>query len=246
MSYYGSTEPQQTQAPSGLCPEGEYQGVYIKHTCTASAQKGTPCIEVDFDVQGHIKTVQMYITEATLTGMTGDQLAHLGCSGEYPDVTFNPPEVVSLYVKHEEYKGRWRERWNVSLPRAASEGSATAAARAMKLWAARRGAQPAPTGRPVTPTIAAPSPKPPALRAAVAPPPPAAPAPPPPAPKHDLAAVIDANSAYAAIAHVDPDGTKFWAAVAAARDGSEGTPQEIATKLTPAEWQRIVTEIHPF
>lgn len=242
MSYYGSTDQQQTQPPAGLCPEGEYQGTFLSHKCTASAQKGTPCIEVDFDVQGHIKTVQLWITEGSLSGMTGDQLAHLGCSGEYPDVTFNPPNPVALYVKHEEYKGRWRERWNVSLPRAASEGSTTAAARAMKLWAARRSAQPAPTGRPITPTIAAPSPRP----AAAPPPPKAAPPPPPAAPAFDIATVVDANSAYAAIASVDPDGSKFWAAVAAARDGSEGTPQEIAAKLTPAEWQALVQSVHPF
>lgn len=240
MSY--DTPQTDTQAPAGLCPEGEYQGVFLSHKCTASALKGTPCIEVDFDVQGHIKQVQMWITEGGLAGMTGDQLAHLGCEGVYPDVAFNPPNPVTLYCKHEEYKGRMRERWNVSLPRAANDNASAAAARAMKLWAARRGVQPAPTGRPTVPAITAPAP-----RAAVSPPPPKAPAPPPPPPKvADAAPVTDVNSAWAAVSSVDPDGTKLWAAITAARDGSEGTPQEIAAKLTPAEWEAIVTSINPF
>jgi len=215
---------------AGLWPPGDYIGRYVRHTCLPSALQGTPGIQIHFDVAGTGQEAQVdcWITEATLASLTGEQLAAIGWNGRYgPECSFGPPESVKLYVRHETYKNKLRERWAISTIREASATTSQAANRACQLWRARRAAPtPVPATRPQAPPPARPAP-------------PIQPAPPNPEP---IASTMDAAwSAWVAAGREKAD--EFWTAIEAVRPG--GT----AETLTADEWARVAqlaTDETPF
>lgn len=256
----GEYDPAAEQQQAGGGPEspwgeGNYTGVYVRHEPFASAVQGTPGLRVFFQIGDREVAVEMYLTPATLGGMTGDQLEVLGWDGEYPEAGLNPPEAVGLWMKKDLYKNKWRDRWNVSTGgKEATPESLAAVARACQLWKARK-SQPAPVpaGKPSVPKAPAkPAP------AAATPPPRKAPAPaggppprkaaPPAEPPADpkkaaydaaVAAAHDSETAWAAwVAAGCEDGDAFWSHAATVGDDPD--------KFTKKQWQKVASGAPPF
>lgn len=232
MTYATLDEQGDQGAAPALWAEGNYTGKYVRHTTAASGVQGTPGIQVYFDIDGHEKVVEMWITPATLDGMTGDQLAALNWNGEYPNVEFDPPESVGLWMKHDTYKNKTRERWNISTFKAASPEKVQSLSRACDVWKAKR------TAAPAAP-LAAPKPPP------KAPPKPAGKAPPPPAKKPDPIPRTATNQEEAwqvwLDAKADKDGgAAFWNTVQTICGHQD------AERVTEEEWGLIAGNAPPF
>ena len=213
----------------GLWPEGTYRGKYIEHVCAASNTKGTPGIQITFEVDGKRVTVDCWITGATLAGMTGDQLAVLNWNGEYdgPDTKceFNPPEVVRLWMKHDTFKGKTRERWNISAN--AKPVTPEKLASVSNACAAWKGSRPPPANGETAPPKAPP-------RASTK-------APPPPPKKTEKPSATNQDEAWALwVTTGNDDGEKFWAAV------DKIAPGKDPADVTPEEWSKVVEVVLPF
>ena len=98
---------------SGMWPEGNYTGKYLRFECGASMLKATNYIRIFFDVQGRHVESTVWITDANFD-YADKQLRVCGWNLQYPDVDFDPPELVPLYMKHGEYKGKPKEEWRIS------------------------------------------------------------------------------------------------------------------------------------
>lgn len=226
---------------SALWPEGNYTGTFLRSNITASAQKGTPGIQLYFQVEGKQVCVECWLTEATLAGMTGDQLRLMGWNGEYTEgAEFAPPDPVPLWMKHDTYKGAVRERWNISAKAAASPAAVASLDRARLLWKAKAAAPaPVPAAAPkAPPRAAAPTPAKPAPAAKAPAPPPRPKAPKKPEPKPEVAPayepkpVTTLEQAWEHWVSVDcDDADAFWKAVETVKPGSED--------LSAAEWQAV-------
>lgn len=234
---YQSGEPayqtaEEAAGTSGLWPEGNYTGKYLRHTTNASAVQGTPGIQVYFEVNEQERCVEMWVTPATLDGMTGDQLAALNWNGEYPNVEFDPPAEVGLWMKHDTYKNKTRERWNIStVSKAAAPEKLQSLSRACDVWKAKR------TSAPAAPAAA---PKPPPK----SPPKPAGKAPPPPK-KPDPIPRTATNQEEAwqvwLDAKADKDGgAAFWETVKSVCGHQD------AERVTEEEWGLIAGNAPPF
>lgn len=232
-----------TEPASELWPEGNYEGTYVSHSCAPSQTKGTPGIAITFQVRDDKQvTVDCWITEATLAGMTGDQLAAMGWNGDYTKAEFDPPAVCKLYMKHDTYKGKTRERWNISAnAKPITPAALQSVSRACDLWKARRaGSTPVPAAPPKAPPPAKPKP-------AAGGPPPRAPAKAPPKPagtpakpkEERLASTQDEAWDFWVNAGCD-DGEKFWKAV------EEIAPGKDPATLTAAEWSKVAAFDIPF
>lgn len=89
---------------------GNYVGKPISGRYTESKQKGTPSVEVTFDVMGHKKVIHFYLSEkAEERSML--LLKELGFNNNWEAMAFSDVEV-ELQCKHEEYNGKPQERWN--------------------------------------------------------------------------------------------------------------------------------------
>lgn len=225
MTYAPPSEAGNSAA--GLLPEGNYRGKYTGHQCTASVAKGTPGIMIDFDIgEGKSVRVECWLSEATLGGMTGDQLRSLGWNGEYgPECRFEPPETVSLYMKHDTYKEKVRERWNISVQGKANESALAGLSRACQLWKARGAAQaPVPASAPKPPSRNGPAKAPPAMTK-------------PPAKKRRASSEDEAWAWWvkpeAGFKDETEAGEQFWLAV------EEVAPGKGGKELTADEWDAV-------
>lgn len=217
-----------------LWPEGSYTGVFQRHQTTASGAKGTPGIQIFFGVNEREVQVDCWITEATLAGMTGDQLAAIGWNGSYSDCEFDPPAQVPLYMKHDTYKGKTRERWNISTQaKAATPAVVQAVDRACLVWKSKRATPPpAPGGRPLPPPAAPPRAAAPAKAPAAPPKPPA----PPKAPKAKPAGPGTMDEAWAVWVECKcEDGTLFYGAIERVAGHAD------TDKLTAAQWSEVAS-----
>ncbi len=217
-----------------LWPPGNYEGTLLRYECGASAAKGTNYIRLWFEVGGAEKAVDVWITEASMQ-MATERLAKVGWDGQYPECGFAAMgKTVSLYMRHDTYRGRTRERWDIS-----TMESRPANDDVMSRFAARfRATQAAPAAVPGTPPKA--PPKPPAV------PVPAAPARPvaaPPRTAKKAEAVHTQDTAWAAWVQVfgeKCDAESFWRAV----DDVRGhTPVE---SMTAEQWDRVAGACLPF
>lgn len=211
-----------------MWPEGNYKGVYLGYEF-GTANSGTPFIEYRFDIDGkRVITVTDYLTPNNKKYVE-ERMAVLGVSGTYPNLSFAPSGPVPLWMKHEEYKGKVRERWSIST-------------------AARKPPNPSAIADFFGVSVAAP---------AIAPPPRPTPTPPPrptgparplsPADKAAeedrvrLDAAKDLNSAWAvwvARGYNDDDGTARFRKEIDDRGGEKA--------LTPEQWRAVAESCPPF
>lgn len=251
MSYDQYGAPPAPAPPVDLWPAGNYEAVYIGHECKASQVQGTPGIHITFWAAGKKEVVvECWVSEKTLAGMTGDQLAEIGWNGEYgPNCEFamTPETIVPLYMQHDTYKGKTRERWNISTHKASSPQAEAALTRACQDWKAKRAAAvkaaPAPAPRASAPPparAAAPSlvkpALPPARTAPSAPPPRRTPAGPPMQSTHQ-----EAWDAWAADGKRSTDSDGFWGLI----DQVLGAGRDTGS-ITPSEWAKIRDAVPPF
>jgi len=242
----GAAQP----AQSALYPEGQYVGSLLRSELVTSQIKGTPGMRLYFRVDNREVQVDLWITEGGAQ-IALDQLAALGWNGDYEHAEFANGENAPLYVRHESYKGKVRERWNISNferrpPPPPTDSSLVRFAARYKQHAAPPPAPPA--GAPSVPRPAPQSPgRPaPAVRAPARP----APKPVPSAATTELdrykqmvAAARDVDSAWAvweAAGFNDSNAAEFWENVE--RIGGTTDPAQI-----PAEkWQMIAGAAPPF
>ena len=219
--------PEQQPAPEGQFQDGNYVGEYIQHICDASAVKGTPRIQIWFRVQGAEVPVDCWMTEATLDGITGDQLAAVGWNGEYgPKCEFDPPGPTALYLRHETYKDKARPRWNISTASKASDATMSSTQRACQLWKQRQG-KPAP--------VPATAPKPPAR--------PSVPARPAPAPTASKPLASDLGEAWDVWAKAgrDGDNAQFYEAI----DDVAAKTSKTEAEFSSVEWSMVADKGRP-
>lgn len=87
----------------------EYRGKPVSGRYTESKNKGTPGMEVCFDIQGHKKYITFWLTEKA-EDRTLRLLGDLKFNGDFENPAFGDIEV-KLSCKHEEYNGKPQERW---------------------------------------------------------------------------------------------------------------------------------------
>lgn len=105
---------------SDLMPEGQYQGDVIGAEF-GQTSNGNLQMAVKFNIaEGVNRTVYLTMNENTMgTNDEGkpricqSQLDALGYNGDDPP-TFANPNGVQLYMKHDEWNGKRKEKWNVS------------------------------------------------------------------------------------------------------------------------------------
>ena len=99
---------------SELFSEGDYEGTVDGGVYKESAQKGTPFMEVMFDIQGHKRPVAFYLSEKAEASSL-ERLRALGWNGEFEDAKFLNPGPHRLTCKHEPgYKdqSKLQEKWS--------------------------------------------------------------------------------------------------------------------------------------
>lgn len=128
---------------------GPYEGDLVGATCSASSQKGTPCIVLTFDIGGHKKDVTLWLSDAAIDN-TEKKLIGLGWNLDYEKPTFTKSKGIALKLDYEEYKGKPKERWELGFVMAAAPTDVLKrlSARARSVHGASR---PAPAGKPVPP-----------------------------------------------------------------------------------------------
>jgi len=87
----------------------DYRGKPVSGRYTESKNKGTPGMEVCFEISGHKKHITFWLTEKS-EERTMLLLKDLGFNGDFENPKFADIEV-SLQCKHEEYNGKMQERW---------------------------------------------------------------------------------------------------------------------------------------
>lgn len=231
MTYGNSWAPDSVEGgsvDSGLWPSGNYTGNLLRHECGASAVKGTNYIRLWFAVNGVEKPVDIWITEAAAT-MAMDRLAKVGWNGEWPECEFSICEGIALYMKHEVYKGKTKERWDISTFESKPVDGSAMARFAQRFKASNSRPAPAPSAPPSAP------PRPAQKSAAPS-------APPRPAAK---AAAVEYNQDSAWAAWAEELGDKcdagaFWAAVDRVRGERE------VEQMTAKDWADVVAACPPF
>lgn len=171
----------------------QYRGKPISGRYTESKNKGTPGVEVTFDVMGHKKSITMYLSEKA-EERTMKLLADLGFNGDFENMAFKDAEV-ELSCKHEEYNGKVYEKWNYwGEQQAAPIDISKAKSLTARFKSVAGPAVPKPMTPPVMPKAPAPSMAPPPAPVAKGPPP-RVPVKPPESPAQMLA--TDEASAWA-------------------------------------------------
>lgn len=227
----------------GLWPEGNYEGTYLRHEFGASSSKGTEYLRIWFDVQGAEKAVDLWLTDGCFV-MNQKRLSALGYRGVWPDIEFSA-SPVGLYVKHEMYKGRIRERWDISTLAAKSPDQSVMARYFARLQNAMAQQPPTPAAPPAPPPRGVPA------KAAAKPSAASAPARPSAAPPRPAAApaakeaavVTDQDSAWAAWVEElgdKCDAAAFWSAVDAQRGNRE------VEEMTAKDWAEVAAACPPF
>lgn len=136
-------------------PEGQYQGNVVKAEW-GSTSSGNPQIVVNFSLaEGVSRTVYIVVNDKTMgyneegkPRISQQALNTLGWNGDDPP-TFQNTEGVPLWMKHDEWQGKVKEKWQVS---GGSFGGAKPAqdviSRVQSQWRATNGAAPTPTKTP--------------------------------------------------------------------------------------------------
>lgn len=119
-----------------LLQPGNYFGRLVKWGTGTSKEKGTPYIFLDFDVthfaennewtdissQSSVsparRTINLYLSDNAWP-FTKEKLERLGFNGSFDDESMDfgdEPKTkgVELYVKHDEYDGKTREKWDLT------------------------------------------------------------------------------------------------------------------------------------
>ncbi len=109
----GSGGAGQSPGQGVFYPEGQYVGRLLRSELVTSQIKGTPGIRLYFQVDEREVSVDVWITENSAQ-IAIDTLESLGWNGSYESAEFSKGQGVALYLKHETYKGKSRERWNIS------------------------------------------------------------------------------------------------------------------------------------
>ena len=205
-----------------LWEEGEYEAQPLSVMYRESSLNKTPYMEVSFKVGGQIKTVNLWLSEKAESG-TLEKLKTLGFNGDF----FESPAVdttitVMLSMKHEEYKGSWKESWTYWGSRSAPIDRARAASLAAKFRQVNGGVAPKPA---------------PAKPAAQKPAPPARPTPAANPASSSETIASNANEAWAVWCDHRPEAERDddWTAII--KQYGDKTGDE--TKITPAEWNQI-------
>lgn len=212
-----------------LWEEGEYEAQPVSLCYKESAAKGTPYMEVSFNVDKQIKTVNLWLTEAAQSS-TLNKLKALGFNGDfYESPAVDTTLKVTITCKHEEYNGKWKESWSYW----GSRSSPIDKAKAAQLSAMYR----AVGGTVSKPAPKAPAPAP-APKAPAAAPAPARPTPKPPAPAPSEEIVAsNANEAWDYWCKNHPEEARDEAWVNTIRQFGDKTGDE--SKVTPKEWNDI-------
>jgi len=199
------------------------EGVYIGDltgAVTSQTSTGTTQMVIDFDVSGHKKQVYLYCSEKAWP-FTEEKLIQLGFNGDFDNPVFTKGEKVELYMKLEEYQGKFQQKWSIARGIAKADTSIT------KTLSARFKAS---TGTPPPKPAGAP-PAPPAAKG----PPPTTPKGPPPKPP---AKVWDKDAAWEAFekVHQGADQAEQWQKAIDAVAADAGRVEE---DFTSADWEAV-------
>lgn len=131
----------------------EWEGV-PKSIRYGETTKGTPYMEVTFNVDGHSKTAKFWMTERSIDS-TLIRLKDLGFNGNFDSPQLTRTTPVRLSCKHNEYNGKWYEEWTFWGDKQAASpidrSKAAQFAAQYKNVVGHQVASPAPTPRPTTP-----------------------------------------------------------------------------------------------
>lgn len=211
---------------ASLLPEGEYAATFVEGEYFESFAKGTPGFALKFrlvDAPDRVVRAEVWISEGG-AAITEAALRAVGWNGSLDAPEFSKAgEPMTLWMRHDTWKGKTREKWNVKTPRQAAspmqKNMATMFAERFKSSA------PAPAAPTAAPKASAP-PKPPASK-------------PPARTKKHSASTLD--EAWAAWAHAGyEDGTKFYEEVDKIRGERD------IESVTADEWAQIAEKATPF
>ncbi len=231
---------------SRLWEEGEYEGIPCGIAYAESALKGTPYMRVTFNIGGHKRDVNLWLSPAAETS-TMSRLKDLGFNGDFVNPALSRTTPCRLTLKHGEYNGKPKEEWSYWGEQSANLDKSAAASLSAKFRQAA-GSVPKPAGAPKpvplasdasrAPTAPAPAPVP-----SAAPPAPKAPPPPPPAPP--TAPAEEPAFDKQQVAHDEQSAWAYWLK-------QKGGDQQVATDgwltaldgmgkrpSTPEEWNKI-------
>ena len=170
-----------------LFGEGDYDSNPESIRYTESSKKGTPAMEVIFNVSGHKKKVMLWLSDAA-QARTLTALGTLGFNGDFAAPTIDSTLTVQVTCKHAEYppgSGSWKEEWTY-WPQPVVNLDRSAAAKYSALYKSTTPAAPKPARKPTPPPAAKPvAPKPPAPRPSA------------PAPEEKPVVAKDSDSAWA-------------------------------------------------
>jgi hypothetical protein len=210
-----------------LWEEGEYEAKPVSLVYKESAAKGTPYMEVSFNVDGKTKTCNLWLTEAA-ENSTLNKLKALGFNGDfYESPAIDITLVVSITCKHEEYNGKWKEAWSYWGSRSSPIDKAKAAALTARYRAA---------GGTVSKAPSRPAPKPAATEPPRPTPKPPAPKPAAPSPAEEVVA-SNANEAWAHWLKIVPEQGRDEAWIEICKQYGDRTGDE--SKIKPNEWDEI-------
>jgi len=236
-NWYDAPVPDDAGEASGtskpaLLPEGEYAATFVEGEYFESFAKGTPGFALKFrlvDAPDRVVRAEVWISEGGAS-ITEAALRAVGWNGSLDAPEFSKVgEELTLWMKHDTWKGKTREKWNVKTPRQV----AGPAQKNMAMMFAERFKSSAPA--PAAPTAApkATLPKPPAKAAA--------PAKPKAPPKPSVKRATTLDEAWATWAHAGhEDGTLFYAAI------DEIRGERDIDALTADEWAQVEAKATPF
>lgn len=232
MSHDDWTEDGQqatTQTASGLWPAGNYDGTLIDGTLVSSQMKGTPGIQLRFEVQNVEKIVNVWITDASAE-IAVNQLEAIGWNGNMAAPEFSKVgQPCKLYMKHGMYKNKPKEEWQISSftakpPPAATDPMLTRFAARFKA----KVSTPAPP--PTRPT----------------PPPPAAAGKGPPPPKAAASKATTMEEAWAAWTKGDKPGDEDKTAELFYKQVEIVAGTTDTSNVTPEQWNSVAAAAPPF
>jgi len=198
----------------------EWKGVPVAAQYKESS-KGTPYLEVCFEVESHKKFVKLWLTEKSMD-RTMKLLADLGFNNDFKNPVMQAKGPFDLECKHEEWNGKVYESWTFWGVRQAAPIAASKAAELSARYKSVAG---------VVPKPATPMPTPAPSRAPAVPLVPTAPTVPPPPVPPASDAICTEEAAWAYFCAKIPNEelrTQDWL----------GAVKSIQPK-TPEDWQRV-------
>ncbi len=136
---------------SQLWEEGKYEAV-PESAMYDESKTGNGQIIVTFAIGEHKKKVYLSLTDAAWP-YTEPKLVKLGFNGNFADPGIDTNQPIMLNCKHDNYGGKWREKWDFygeeRQPAQIARDKAAALAARFKSGAAQQASKPA--GRPTPP-----------------------------------------------------------------------------------------------